>query len=637
MDPSLGFAQLLGIAQAKQVNKTTVKQFSTKLSGPKKDPKSKKLSENVQKFLEKKEQEEKQKKMEEQKKKKNLIEMRSDSAKNKIRKHLKVTKSSNKAVIDEAVDNKDTADTLSGRRQCDEDDYGYTSHVSNSIYEKLMSRYEANPEDPMAKFARSKPKEVKDLSSTMNRVKMALKREEEDAGSGRRKKRTSKYGNDDFINDEDERPGKSKEKGWLDGYDEESARKRKEEKEKRRRNSSDSDTIVSGHRDRDRDRDKDKERDRDKDKERRERDREKASEREKEKKLREKEREKKEASKRRLELAKKAPPPIDFASLLKMANDKKDVPVKVEKKKPVGKDAEFGGRPMTQKEKEEHRLEEERRLRREGKLPPKSRETGPSQSRPSGSSTKKEKEKDAEISKYKIPSKNPEIPKKKPPRPDPGPQFHPAVVNKPYKPPAHYKSDWRGEDLAPKKSEGWTKPEERKVKTDQARLGKERDYLNSSQERRGGGGGQKSSKRDSETGRRDSEKMRGRDDLPAKKKDTGGRKFDPSKMNKLPSSFNKRRIESDDSEEEYDSEMDDFIDDSEDKVDIGAEIRSIFGYDRRKFKDEADFDDRSMENNKFSNIMMEEARSAKIGKMEDLADIRREEEELKRKMKKMRR
>jgi len=625
MDPSLGFAQLLGIAQAKQVNKTTVKQFSTKLSGPKKDPKSKKLSENVQKFLEKKEQEEKQKKLEEQKRKKNLIEMRSDSAKNKIRKHLKVTKSSNKAVIDEAVDNKDTADTLSGRKQCDEDDYGYTSHVSNSIYEKLMSRYEANPEDPMAKFARSKPKEVKDLSTTMNRVKMALKREEEDAGSGRKKKRTSKYGNDDFINDEDERPGKSKEKGWLDGYDEESARKRKEEREKRRRNSSDSDTNVSRHTDRD------------KDKERREKDREKASDREKEKRLREKEREKKEASKRRLELAKKAPPPIDFQSLLKMANDKKDVPVKNEKKKPVGKDAEFGGRPMTQKEKEEHRLEEERRLRREGKLPPKAKEPVPSQSRPSSSSVKKEKEKDAEISKYKIPSKTPEIPKKKPPRPDPGPQFHPAVVKKPYKPPAHYKSDWRGEDIAPKKAEGWTKPEERKVKMDQARLGKEKSYLNSSQERRGSGsGGHKSSKRDYESGKRDADKMRRRDDSPPKKKDTGVRKFDPSKMNKLPSNFNKRRIESD-SEEEYDSEMDDFIDDSEDKVDIGAEIRNIFGYDRRKFKDEADFDDRSMENNKFSNIMMEEARSAKIGKMEDLADMRREEEELKRKMKKLRR
>merc|ERR1712192_215928 len=63
----------------------------------------------------------------------------------------------------------------------------------------------------------------------------------------------------------------------------------------------------------------------------------------------------------------------------------------------------------------------------------------------------------------------------------------------------------------------------------------------------------------------------------------------------------KNRIESE-SEEEYDSELDDFI------------------------------DDRSMENNKFSSIMMEEARSARIGRQEDLEDIRREEEENKRKM-----
>ena len=37
---------------------------------------------------------------------------------------------------------------------------------------------------------------------------------------------------------------------------------------------------------------------------------------------------------------------------------------------------------------------------------------------------------------------------------------------------------------------------------------------------------------------------------------------------------------------EYDSEMDDFIDDSDAKIDISAEIRNIFGYDRRKFRDE---------------------------------------------------
>ena len=77
--------------------------------------------------------------------------------------------------------------------------------------------------------------------------------------------------------------------------------------------------------------------------------------------------------------------------------------------------------------------------------------------------------------------------------------------------------------------------------------------------------------------------------------------------------------------------MDDFIDDSDSKMDISAEIRNLFGYDRRKFRDEEDFDDRAMENNRFADVMKEEARSARIGMMEDLEDMRREEEEKKRK------
>merc|ERR1712098_883605 len=97
----------------------------------------------------------------------------------------------------------------------------------------------------------------------------------------------------------------------------------------------------------------------------------------------------------------------------------------------------------------------------------------------------------------------------------------------------------------------------------------------------------------------------------------------------------RQRIESD--SEEYDSEMDDFIDDSDAKIDISSEIRSIFGYDKRKYRYEDDFDDRSMENNQFSSIMREEARSARIGRMEDLEEERREEEDRKRKMMKRRR
>ena len=103
---------------------------------------------------------------------------------------------------------------------------------------------------------------------------------------------------------------------------------------------------------------------------------------------------------------------------------------------------------------------------------------------------------------------------------------------------------------------------------------------------------------------------------------------------KKSSNARSNRIESDD--EDYDSEMDDFIDDSDAKIDVSAEISKLFGYDRRKYRDE-DFDDRSMENNRFADIMKEEARSAKIGRMEDLEDMRREEEEKKRKMMKKRR
>ena len=113
----------------------------------------------------------------------------------------------------------------------------------------------------------------------------------------------------------------------------------------------------------------------------------------------------------------------------------------------------------------------------------------------------------------------------------------------------------------------------------------------------------------------------------------GRKKFNPDKMN-----TKRRRIESDDDEEDEDSEMDDFIDDSEAKFDISAEIRGIFGYDRRKFRDEEPFDDRSMETG-FASQMREEAISARIGREEDLEDMRMEEEEKARKLarKKMRR
>ena len=43
-----------------------------------------------------------------------------------------------------------------------------------------MSKYEADKDDPMAKFNRSRPKELKDLQGAKDRVKQALRKEEED-------------------------------------------------------------------------------------------------------------------------------------------------------------------------------------------------------------------------------------------------------------------------------------------------------------------------------------------------------------------------------------------------------------------------------------------------------------------------
>ncbi|XP_076369523.1 protein SPT2 homolog [Tachypleus tridentatus] len=77
--------------------------------------------------------------------------------------------------------------------------------------------------------------------------------------------------------------------------------------------------------------------------------------------------------------------------------------------------------------------------------------------------------------------------------------------------------------------------------------------------------------------------------------------------------------------------MSDFIDDTPvgEEEDYSSIIREIFGYDRRKYIDD-DFDDSNMEAS-YAEVMKEEKRSARIGLMEDLEDMRKEAEEKKRK------
>ncbi|NXK10981.1 SPT2 protein, partial [Herpetotheres cachinnans] len=70
--------------------------------------------------------------------------------------------------------------------------------------------------------------------------------------------------------------------------------------------------------------------------------------------------------------------------------------------------------------------------------------------------------------------------------------------------------------------------------------------------------------------------------------------FHPQGIGRPPISY-KRQIEDDD-DDEYDSEMDDFIEDEgEPQEEISKHIREIFGYDRKRYKDESDYALRYME------------------------------------------
>ncbi|XP_074659969.1 uncharacterized protein LOC141912579 [Tubulanus polymorphus] len=103
----------------------------------------------------------------------------------------------------------------------------------------------------------------------------------------------------------------------------------------------------------------------------------------------------------------------------------------------------------------------------------------------------------------------------------------------------------------------------------------------------------------------------------------------------------RRHVEDEyDDEDDYYDEEDDFIDDEDDndsfiddgpiggQEDISSVIKQIFKYDKRKYRDEDE--DLSCMEASFAQQMKEEARSARLGREEDLEDIRREEEELKR-------
>lgn len=176
----MDFGQLLHVAKknSEQSKNSAGKYYSTKFSAPKKVSKEKALSDNIKKFLIKKEQEEREKARQEKAKLDNLIAKRDEKSKNKIRKMLKVTKSANKSVLDDAIDDQHTSVTMQGPDQPDEDDYGYVSNEAAAFFQKYVDKVGKLPDEN--KFAPSRPQSKNDLRGTKDRVKAAILREQEE-------------------------------------------------------------------------------------------------------------------------------------------------------------------------------------------------------------------------------------------------------------------------------------------------------------------------------------------------------------------------------------------------------------------------------------------------------------------------
>ncbi|KAL3266429.1 hypothetical protein HHI36_010603 [Cryptolaemus montrouzieri] len=600
----MDFGTLLHKAQKNEVTKKEpIRYYSTKFEPPKKEQRNKnQLAVNVKKFLEKKEQEEKQKRLEAQKKKEELLALRAKDKKavKRVNVMLKRTKSANQSVIEDAVDTDNTAVTINGPAQPDEDDYGYVSQEASAYYNKMMEKYNKMPEEP-SKFSMDKKKQVStNLTSTKDRVKAALEREKEEALMPHKRKRKHK-------NQEDGGSGL--------GSDE------KHE-------------VIE---------------------------------------------EKPEEKKMKLEKPKpKGPPPMNFADLLKLAEKKQFEPIVIEKKP---KDDE---NPLTKKQKKEmerYREWQERKIDKNNLKPPAHDSKTPisdkdksknnklpkseNSSKLAEALTKDRKMKDQTNINSTTSKKSEKVPDKpeevKRPKIDWGPK-HPGAskmnlsnngsTHSSFKASSNVKSQnlsnpkletvqqssssqklqsaissksqqHNSQILLPNSSRNSNSKDVKVISKDVKRQSKENNYHQNDRKIASSTMSKEPIKRDL---------MKPKQFPPS---DLMPRQFPPADVRRKPASnsskmkVNKRRIMDDDDEE--DSEMDDFIDDGpEEEEDYSKYISEIFGYNKSKYASYDDDDDDIMESS-FAQQMKEEVISTKMGIMEDLEDMKLEEEHKRRK------
>ncbi|KXJ79252.1 hypothetical protein RP20_CCG001767 [Aedes albopictus] len=623
----MDFGKLLSVAQRNATNSeqknSESRYYSTKFAPPKKESKDKKLSANIQKFLAKKEEEERQKALEEKRKRDELMAKRDPKAKKKIEKMLKVIKSANKSVLDDAVDRNDTAVTLQGPEQPDEDDYGYTSNVASQLYQQLMDKYKNTPEEKKFKDGAKRVMSKEEMERAKARVKDALNRVEEEENAPRTRKR--KEGGEGTTREEEGTSASSTKRG-PDRYDPEEERRKEAEAKA------------------------------------------------------------KEEAARKKARRPAGPAPPDFATLLKLAEQKQMEPVKVEV--PVIEKKKEPERLMTKKEKKEYeerqayleqkkirdrirndpRLsEKERQIKlaqydamKAGKIPPAAASTN----KP-GSTSTNVMAPNGRIPKLNSSSTGSEKPSAAPPKP--------TSASSSSRPPSSSRPDEKRSSLQKPSPSTTAVPGKSKLEsaltaskkppTSSTAQSSSRDSSSirkpsvpSSQQQNGSPKISKppqaavSAKPTSSSSVANGQKTRPFPpaDVPQKT-----RQFPPSDVQKTrqfpppdvvrkrpldarggrPSSSSsapaKKRRPVIDSDSEYDSEMDDFIDDGDDEMDYSSQIKAIFGYDKSRYRDE-DFDDRQMEST-FAQQMREEFISKKIGLMEDLEDMRMEEEEKRQK------
>jgi protein SPT2 len=143
--------------------------------------KEKKLSAGIQKFLEQKQREDEEKAEQARKRKQDLVARRDPKVQRKIDKTLKTLKSSRKFhTADRTLD--ENAELTLQSLQPDEDDYGYTSTISDQFHKKLMEKYQSMPEEKKFSSGSGKHKAMskEDIQKTKDRVKNALTLHDED-------------------------------------------------------------------------------------------------------------------------------------------------------------------------------------------------------------------------------------------------------------------------------------------------------------------------------------------------------------------------------------------------------------------------------------------------------------------------